>query len=166
MSADRDGSGPELAEAPWLAAARAQSRELAEARARRPQLNFVARPHRAMMGALMLTAASIALAITSIAWAWLAHRRGGDAVVPAARLELREPMTSRAVPVLRTIPRASTVASPRPRRMPAPIATSTTGDYIEPDGEVIFVRPRVSQPPLFDAKEYKSRGVLVHEPQH
>jgi hypothetical protein len=156
-----------LEPSPWLAAARAQSQRLAETRATlAPPLRLRERRVAPVRLRWALALSLVLAALASGAWAWVQHARVRPSpplrsieMVPAARVRA---IAARTIPAAAQ-PRAVHVVPARPAIVPPspPSSGDATGEFIEPDGEVIFVHPRVQQAPLFDAREYKRRGVLV-----
>jgi len=160
----------ELQPAAWLDAARAQSNQLAEARAQGiVPLRVLEAPRAARRPRWLATAVAAALLLAmSGAYAWVAHLRAARLHVRAlSSSELVTPharsLAARRVVVPTVAPAPSAAPRPHPHRDAVAPSSTATGEFVEPDGEVIFVHPHVQQPPLFDAKEYKRRGVLVHE---
>lgn len=157
-----------LERAAFLDRARAEASRLIEARAAAPRrpLRFdrsprawVARPY-----VLVAACALAVLVVTSGALAWIARRPAPAPVVVVVRAL---PTPARAIvtppappPVVAVAPVAIKQRSKRPPP-PAPTPPRVVDLDDEPFGDVIEVKAPVRLAPLFDAKEYKSRGVLV-----
>lgn len=153
---------------PWLARARAQSAQLAASRGRvvppfRGAAPFVPTRSPVRVARLATLVVLAMMALASGAWALVARL----ATPKQARLEgvaSEPPRAPRGIAPTATIPvaRPVAVATKRPLQVAKPSVGSTPlgpVKFEEGDADFILVPPRPVQPPLFDPREYKERGL-------
>lgn len=175
----------------WLARARAQSRDLADARMKKAR-PFRFEDARGRDGALSLALHPIALCLSGAllvllgtgAWAFVVRARRATEMPPAAStvpasIPASAPSTSAApvhrpaasiapsrppkpaTPITRSRARITSPTPPVPPHAPAP--SSDPVRFEEGEGDLIFVSPHPKQPPLFTPEEWKRTRALPLE---
>lgn len=155
---------------PWLARARAQSAQLAASRGRvvppfRGAPPFVPTRSPVRVARLATLVALAMMALASGAWALVARLAAPkQARLQADAVASDPPRAARGIAPPATIPSAHpiVVVTKRPLQVAKTTAVPTPPGPVkfeEGDADFILVPPRPVQPPLFDPREYKERGL-------